>query len=76
MTAATIYAARLDAVRVQRARLHGWPSPDDPWGGSVARRPASGAATCVYRTSLTRRPLYLVHPSPACCCITTTSYSA
>jgi hypothetical protein len=38
MTAAETYAARLDAVRAQRARLHGAPSPDDPWGGSVARR--------------------------------------
>jgi 2-polyprenyl-3-methyl-5-hydroxy-6-metoxy-1,4-benzoquinol methylase len=38
MTAAEAYAARLDAVRAQRARLHGAPSPDDPWGGSVARR--------------------------------------
>src|SRR5262245_27094803 len=37
MTAAEIYAARIDAVRAQRARLHGAP-PDDPWGGPVARR--------------------------------------
>src|SRR5512145_1549153 len=38
MTAAETYAARLDAVHAQRARLHGAPSPDDPWGGPVARR--------------------------------------
>ena len=37
MTAAELYAARIDAVRAQRARLHGAP-PDDPWGGQVARR--------------------------------------
>src|SRR5919108_3999813 len=37
MTAAEIYAARIDAVRAQRARLHGAP-PDDPWGGPVAQR--------------------------------------
>ena len=38
MTAAEIYAARIDAVRAQRARLHGAPPPDDPWEGPVARR--------------------------------------
>lgn len=38
MTAAETYAARLDAVHAQRARLHGAPLPDDPWGGPVARR--------------------------------------
>src|SRR2546423_910770 len=38
MTAAETYAARIDAVRAQRARLHGAPPPDDPWGGSVAQR--------------------------------------
>jgi len=37
MTAAEIYTARVDAVRAQRARLHGAP-PDNPWGGRVARR--------------------------------------
>ena len=38
MTAAETYAARIDAVRAQRARLHGVPPPDDPWEGPVARR--------------------------------------
>jgi SAM-dependent methyltransferase len=38
MTAAETYAARIDAVRAQRARLHGAPPPDDPWAGPVARR--------------------------------------
>ena len=38
MTAAETYAARIDAVRAQRARLHGAPPPDDPWGGPIARR--------------------------------------
>ena len=38
MTAAETYAARIDAVHTQRARLHGAPPPDDPWGGPVARR--------------------------------------
>ena len=38
MTAAEAYAARIDAVRAQRARLHGTPPPSDPWGGPVARR--------------------------------------
>jgi len=38
MTAADTYAARIDAVRAQRARLHGAPPPDDPWEGPVARR--------------------------------------
>ena len=38
MTAAAIYAARIDAVRAQRARLHGAQPPADPWGGPVARR--------------------------------------
>ena len=38
MTAAETYAARIDAVRAQRARLHGAPPPDDPWGGPIAQR--------------------------------------
>src|SRR5260370_36049765 len=38
MTAAEPYAARIDAVRTQRARLHGAQPPDDPWAGPVARR--------------------------------------
>src|SRR5262249_32202936 len=38
MTAAETYAARIDAVRLQRARLHGAQPPDDPWAGPVARR--------------------------------------
>jgi len=38
MTAAEIYAARIDAIRAQRARLHGTPPASDPWGGPVARR--------------------------------------
>src|SRR3989442_8146804 len=38
MTAAETYAARIDAVRAQRARLHGAPPPDDPWEGPVAQR--------------------------------------
>ena len=38
MTAAETYAARIDAVRVQRARLHGARPPEDPWAGPVARR--------------------------------------
>jgi SAM-dependent methyltransferase len=38
MTAAETYAARIDAVRAQRARLHGAQPPDDPWAGLVARR--------------------------------------
>src|SRR2546426_10557676 len=38
MTAAETYAARSDAVRAQRARLHGAPPLDDPWEGPVARR--------------------------------------
>src|SRR5882672_9819139 len=38
MTAAETYAARIDAVQAQRARLHGTPPPQDPWGGLVARR--------------------------------------
>lgn len=38
MTPAELYAARIDAVRAQRARLHGTPPLDDPWGGSVAQR--------------------------------------
>jgi cyclopropane fatty-acyl-phospholipid synthase-like methyltransferase len=37
MTAAATYAARIDAVRAQRARLHGT-LPDDPWAGPVAQR--------------------------------------
>jgi len=37
MTAAETYAARIDAVHAQRARLHGAP-PSDPWAGPVARR--------------------------------------
>src|SRR2546428_6922932 len=38
MTAAETYAARIDAVHAQRARLHGTPPPGDPWAGPVARR--------------------------------------
>jgi 2-polyprenyl-3-methyl-5-hydroxy-6-metoxy-1,4-benzoquinol methylase len=38
MTAAETYAARIDAVQTQRARLHGALPPGDPWGGPVARR--------------------------------------
>src|SRR5919197_6366542 len=38
MTAAETYAARIDSVRAQRARLHGAQPPDDPWAGPVARR--------------------------------------
>ena len=38
MTAAETYAARIDAVRAQRVRLHGAQPPRDPWGGPVARR--------------------------------------
>ena len=38
MTAAETYAARIAAVRAQRARLHGTLPPSDPWGGLVARR--------------------------------------
>src|SRR5438105_15496105 len=38
MTAAETYAARIDARRAQRARLHGAPPPDDPWAGPVAQR--------------------------------------
>src|ERR1043166_5494702 len=38
MTAAEIYAARIDAIRAQRARLHGALPASDPWGGLVARR--------------------------------------
>src|SRR5215831_4391442 len=38
MTAAETYAARIDAVRLQRARLHGAQPPDDPWAGPIARR--------------------------------------
>lgn len=38
MTAAEIYTARIDAIRAQRARLHGAPPSDDPWGGAVAQR--------------------------------------
>jgi hypothetical protein len=38
MTAAETYAARIDAVRAQRARLHGAQPPHDPWAGPVARR--------------------------------------
>ena len=38
MTAAETYAARIDAVRAQRARLHGAQPPRDPWAGPVARR--------------------------------------
>jgi hypothetical protein len=37
MTAAETYAACIDAVRTQRARLHG-AQLQDPWGGPVARR--------------------------------------
>ena len=38
MTAAETYAARIDAGRVQRARLHGAPPPNDPWAGPIAQR--------------------------------------
>ena len=38
MTAAETYAARIDAVRAQRARLHGAQPSDDPWAGPVAQR--------------------------------------
>src|SRR5262249_13812817 len=38
MTAAETYAARIDAIRVQRLRLHGAQPPSDPWEGPVARR--------------------------------------
>src|SRR5215831_18953346 len=38
MTAAEIYDVRIDAIRAQRARLHGTPPASDPWGGPVARR--------------------------------------
>src|SRR5438552_3267328 len=38
MTAAEIYATRIDAVHAQRARLHGAPPPSDPWEGPGARR--------------------------------------
>src|SRR5262245_37022129 len=38
MTAAETYAARIDAVRAQRARLHGAPPPADAWAGPIARR--------------------------------------
>jgi 2-polyprenyl-3-methyl-5-hydroxy-6-metoxy-1,4-benzoquinol methylase len=38
MTAAETYAARIDAVRAQRARLHGAPPPNDPWAGPIAQR--------------------------------------
>lgn len=38
MTAAETYAARIDAVRAQRARLHSAQPPDDPWAGPIARR--------------------------------------
>lgn len=37
MTAAATYAARIDAVRAQRARLHGT-LPADPWAGPIAQR--------------------------------------
>ena len=38
MTAAETYSARIDAVRSQRARLHGAPPLDDPWAGAIAQR--------------------------------------
>ena len=38
MTAAETYAARIDAVRAQRAHLHGAQPPSDPWAGQVAQR--------------------------------------
>ena len=38
MTAAETYAACIDAVRAQRARLHGAQAPDDPWAGPIAQR--------------------------------------
>src|SRR5262247_4335522 len=38
MTAAETYAACIDAVRAQRARLHGTQPPADAWAGPIARR--------------------------------------
>jgi SAM-dependent methyltransferase len=38
MTAAEQYAASVDAVHAQRARLHGQQLPDDRWGGEAAQR--------------------------------------
>ena len=38
MTAAETYAACIDAVRAQRARLHNAQPPDDPWSGPIALR--------------------------------------
>src|SRR5262245_32578095 len=38
MTATVTYAACIDAVQAQRARLHGAPPLADPWAGPVARR--------------------------------------
>jgi 2-polyprenyl-3-methyl-5-hydroxy-6-metoxy-1,4-benzoquinol methylase len=38
MSAAEQYAARVDAVNAQRARLHGEQLPHDPWGGETAQR--------------------------------------
>jgi 2-polyprenyl-3-methyl-5-hydroxy-6-metoxy-1,4-benzoquinol methylase len=38
MTAAEQYAASVDAVNVQRARLHDEQRPDDPWAGDRVQR--------------------------------------
>jgi SAM-dependent methyltransferase len=38
MTAAEQYAASVDAVNAQRARLHGQQLPDERWGGETAQR--------------------------------------
>jgi 2-polyprenyl-3-methyl-5-hydroxy-6-metoxy-1,4-benzoquinol methylase len=38
MTAAEQYAASVDVVNAQHARLHGQQLPDDPWGGETAQR--------------------------------------
>lgn len=36
MTAAQAYAARIDAVNAQQARVHGQQAPHDPWGAAAA----------------------------------------
>src|SRR5919109_3107953 len=38
MTAPEQYAASVDVVNTQHARLHGQQLPDDPWGGEMAQR--------------------------------------
>ena len=38
VTAAQQYAASVDAVNAQRARLHAEQLPDDPWGGETPQR--------------------------------------